>query len=280
MNTRTDNRREPSMRIIPVVDLRSRTVVRAVAGNRGAYRPLVSTLLDVDPGVPVERAVAALARAFRDRLGSEELYLADLDAIETGLFDPAAARAVRAEGLRLALDAGAGDPGSAAAILPETDRLIVGLESIARLEDLQAIARDFPAERLVFSLDLRDGRPIVRDPALRERLERDPRAAVDASIDAGFPAVILLDLARVGTGSGTGTESLLRECVRREPGVEWIVGGGLASLDDLLRAAEAGASAALVGSALHDGRIDRTAIERVRGRAPDTAQQSRSTRAI
>ncbi|MDX2035902.1 MAG: HisA/HisF-related TIM barrel protein [Isosphaeraceae bacterium] len=263
------------MRIIPVVDLRSRTVVRAVAGNRSAYRPIVSTLLDVDPRAPIERSVAALARAFRDRLGSEELYLADLDAIETGLFDPAAARAVRAQGLRLALDAGAGDPGSAAAILPETDRLIVGLESIARLEDLRAIARDLPAERLVFSLDLRDGRPIVRDPALR-----DSRAVVDAAIDAGFPAVILLDLARVGTGSGTGTEALLRECVRREPGVEWIVGGGLASLDDLLRAAEAGASAALVGSALHDGRIDRTAIERVRGRAPAPAQQSRSTRPI
>jgi hypothetical protein len=51
--------------------------VHAVRGERERYRPLRSTLVDgADP--------VAVTRAVRDRLGLDELYVADLDAIAGG----------------------------------------------------------------------------------------------------------------------------------------------------------------------------------------------------
>ena len=61
------------MRIVGVIDLMGGVVVRAVAGRREAYRPIVSPLC---PGCdPLEVAQALLD------LGVRELYIADLDAI-------------------------------------------------------------------------------------------------------------------------------------------------------------------------------------------------------
>ncbi len=40
-------------------------------------------------------------------------------------------------------------------------------------------------------------------------------------------------------------------------------GGGIRGAEDVLAVKEAGASAALVGSAIHDGRIGRVELERI-----------------
>ena len=62
------------MRILPVIDLKGGLVVRGVAGRRQEYRPVVSRL------TPSSRPID-VAGAFRDHLGLDHLYLADLDAI-------------------------------------------------------------------------------------------------------------------------------------------------------------------------------------------------------
>ena len=64
----------------------------------------------------------------------------------------------------------------------------------------------------------------------------------------------MLDLARVGSGGGLGTLPLVQELVRSDC-IEIVVGGGISGRRDLEEAARAGASAALVGSALHSGRF-------------------------
>jgi len=72
--------------------------------------------------------------------------------------------------------------------------------------------------------------------------------------DAGAGAVIVIDLARVGTGRGLDLELIARV---REAAPEPILlaGGGVRGLDDLTRLADAGCDGALVATALHDGRI-------------------------
>src|SRR5438132_1291434 len=58
-------------RIIPVIDVMGGVVVRAVAGRRDQYRPLVSRLTNsTDP--------RDVAQALRDHTGTRHLYLADL----------------------------------------------------------------------------------------------------------------------------------------------------------------------------------------------------------
>ncbi len=79
----------------------------------------------------------------------------------------------------------------------------------------------------------------------------------------GVRRMIVLDLARVGMGEGVGTEQLCRSLACRLPELEIIAGGGVRGPGDLDSLARAGCDAALVASALHDGRL--AAKECVRG---------------
>jgi phosphoribosylformimino-5-aminoimidazole carboxamide ribotide isomerase len=79
-----------------------------------------------------------------------------------------------------------------------------------------------------------------------------PLDLVEEAVRAGVPAVIVLDLARVG--SGAGVDLALGAKIRRaHPDLELLVGGGIASKRDLADAAAAGYDGALVASALHEG---------------------------
>src|SRR3954466_6646301 len=70
--------RSPSfLQVVPVLDVLGGRVVRAVRGERAAYRPIVSSL--VAGSAPVD-----VARALVRRSGSGVLYVADLDALQGG----------------------------------------------------------------------------------------------------------------------------------------------------------------------------------------------------
>ena len=64
----------------------------------------------------------------------------------------------------------------------------------------------------------------------------------------------MLDLARVGSGEGPDV-ALLGELHARFPDVELLAGGGVRDAADLRALAGAGASGALVATALHGGAI-------------------------
>ncbi len=83
----------------------------------------------------------------------------------------------------------------------------------------------------------------------------DAFGLVRKAFDLGYRSFIVLDLARVGTGTGSGTESLLTAIRDEFPNVELIAGGGVKTWADIDRLGEAGADAVLVASALHDGTI-------------------------
>src|SRR5262249_37786346 len=120
-------------------------------------------------------------------------------------------------------------------------------------------------DRVIFSLDLFDGYP--RMAAIDAWGSDEPSDVAREAIACGVRSLILLDLARVGTGRGPGTDHLLGRIVRDHPGVRPIQGGGISTIDDVLAQKNAGAAAVLVGSALHDGRINALDLERL-GRDP------------
>jgi phosphoribosylformimino-5-aminoimidazole carboxamide ribotide isomerase len=117
---------------------------------------------------------------------------------------------------------------------------------------------------VVFSLDLRAGQPITADPALRAL---PPRAIAELAADAGFATIIVLDLARVGMGTGPDLV-MLSELRRALPRVELTAGGGIRDAADVQRLADAGVDAALVGSALHHGSTDQGSILWLCGASP------------
>jgi phosphoribosylformimino-5-aminoimidazole carboxamide ribotide isomerase len=75
------------------------------------------------------------------------------------------------------------------------------------------------------------------------------------ALRAGVRRMIVLDLADVGTGAGVSTLSLCRELRSLCPQLQLIAGGGVRGPADLEILARAGCDAALVASALHDGRL-------------------------
>ena len=140
--------------------------------------------------------------------------------------------------------------------------VILATETLAGPGVLDESVRRIGAERVVFGLDLRDGRTRVADGSGWG--DDDP---VGRALSAGVRRVLVIDVARVGTGSGVGTFGLARALRKRFGPIEVTVGGGVASLSDLHAARDAGASAVLVGSALHDGRLTAEDLGLLTGRA-------------
>jgi len=231
------------MRVVGVIDLKGGAAVRGVAGRREEYRPVESRLC---PGA----GPAAVARAFALQLGLEEVYLADLDAIAGARPAWEAYAAVRGAGLRLWVDAGVRGAGLALELAAAgIESVVLGLETVESLDVVEQLAGRLGG-RVVFSLDLRAGRPLGR-------LAGDPEEILSAVLARGVRRVLVLDLARVGVGGGLGTEELCARLAAAHPGVEVAAGGGVRGRADLERLKSAGVSAALVASALHDGRLTR-----------------------
>ncbi|WP_337173600.1 HisA/HisF-related TIM barrel protein [Paludisphaera sp.] len=247
--------------VVPVVDVLGGRAVHAVGGDRARYRPVRSIIAAGDD--PRE-----LAGGFRDALGPSPLYLADLDAIAGRGRDLPLYRDLAAIATSLWVDAGAREADDLPPLLTiDGLRVVAGLETASGPDAIAAMLDLAGPDRLIVSLDLRDGRPITPTPDAWGRVEAAEVASRLVAI--GVRRVILLDLARVGRGAGVGTFPLLESIACGHPEVQVIIGGGVASAADLIEARRRGASAALVASALHDGRIDRAALERINAPSRD-----------
>jgi phosphoribosylformimino-5-aminoimidazole carboxamide ribotide isomerase len=237
------------MRVIGVVDLLAGRAVHARAGQRESYAPVETVA-----GSPIEPgSAAALAHAYIERLGIRELYAADLDGILGRAPQDALVAAVAALGAPLWLDAGVSSVDHARRVQDlGAARIVVGLETLPSFKALEEICAVLGSDRVAFSLDLRNGKPIVADGDI---LPREPAHAVAArAADAGAGAVIVIDLARVGTGAGLDLAMIARvRSVSRE--LTLLAGGGVRGWEDLEQLAAAGCDAALVATALHDGRL-------------------------
>lgn len=238
------------MEIVPVLDLMGGVVVRGVGGRRAEYQPVRSILCDrPDP--------IAVAEAFRERLGLGRLYLADLDAIagappSAGLFSELARR-----GFSLLVDAGLRSAAEAAPLEEAgVDVVVAGLESIAGPAVLEGLLARLGDSRVLFSLDLRGGEPIVGG----RWSSTDPAAIAEEAVAAGVRQVLLLDLARVGVGEGPGTVDLAESLLARWPAIRLYLGGGVRRPADLAPLARLPLAAVLVASALHDGSLTRSDI--------------------
>ena len=217
------------MEIIPVLDLKGGAVVHAKHGQRESYQPIVSRLCATS--IPDELLAGLL------RLHSfQTIYIADLDAIEQ-----------KGEHSRLIAELARSHPAMAFWVDSGTSgytdckniQHVLGSESIDRNGSLQAIDR-----AKILSLDFRDSdflgpRGLLEQPSL-------------------WPdRVILMTLARVGSGAGADLERLAM--IRQRAGARHLyAAGGVRGPHDLQVLRDAGMAGVLVASALHDGRLTST----------------------
>jgi uncharacterized protein related to proFAR isomerase len=225
--------------LIPVIDLQAGQVVRAVRGERQNYKPIVSALCAGSEPVTVARALLA-------RTGSKLLYAADLDALQGRPAQTATLLSLlqALTGVELWLDAGFADATAAAALLaalgPQAARVrpVYASESLRSREQLAACVAHGDA---ALSLDRRDGR----------RLDL---AGCWNAPELWPSRVIVMTLERVGSDAGPDLATIAE--VRRQAPQAMVIGaGGIRHADDVRAAADAGADAWLVASALHDRRL-------------------------
>jgi phosphoribosylformimino-5-aminoimidazole carboxamide ribotide isomerase len=233
------------MRVVGVIDLKDGTAVHAVRGERERYRPVRSVMAG-DDGDPV-----SLARAFWSELGLDELYVADLDAI-SGDGEHSSSIGALAREARVMVDAGVSDPERARALLDlGAHRVVVGTETLTGPDALDRLLADVP--EVVLSVDLRDGRALSPHPQLAGLPALDAVARLHR---ARLREVIVLDLARVGSGAGPDV-GLIADIHAAFPDLELLAGGGVRDVEDLHALGDAGAAGALVATALHGGVIGR-----------------------
>jgi phosphoribosylformimino-5-aminoimidazole carboxamide ribotide isomerase len=241
------------MQLIPVIDLARGTAVHAREGARARYQPIESVLTPGRRGDPL-----ALVQAYRDPVGARECYVADLDAIQGGDLQRDILRELihAAAPCGLLVDAGVKSGAAAAEVLAlGAATVVVGLETLRDIDDLGPILGAAGPERVIFSLDLRLGRPMLSPEGAAGALgSLEPDEVAAHAVAAGVGTLIVLDVARVGSGSGADLE-LMGRLHRRFPGVRLLAGGGVAGPEDLARLARAGCSGALVATALHAGRL-------------------------
>jgi phosphoribosylformimino-5-aminoimidazole carboxamide ribotide isomerase len=235
------------LKILPVLDLLDGIVVRGIAGKRKTYRPVESQLLvNADP--------LLVAEAFRDHFGLTEIYLADLDAILHDRPNLPIYEALVDHGFSLIVDAGLRDILRAGELFAHgVSAVIAGLETAPGPELLGDLTRTFHSDRILFSLDLKNGEPLG-DLTLWET--SDPFEIGRRAVDAGITRMIVLDLAAVGVHQGISTIPLCQRLQDHFPELEIITGGGIRDADDLKQLAANEIDGVLIASALHNGRID------------------------
>jgi phosphoribosylformimino-5-aminoimidazole carboxamide ribotide isomerase len=234
------------MRVIPVLDLKDGLVVHGVKGERQYYKPVVSVL--------THRAEPmAVARAFSEKLGLHELYVADLNAIQGhGHHQAVIAELGQEQRIRLWVDAGITGVSDALRLLEiGVSKVIIGAETLDSWNVLKIICTTIPISNLVFSLDMQAGQVLSRSSQLAAL---GPLQVLERVQQMGLQEVILLDLARVGSGAGLDRE-LIAESRRRYPDLALFAGGGIRDAQDLRDLEAMGVAGALVATALHQGMI-------------------------
>jgi phosphoribosylformimino-5-aminoimidazole carboxamide ribotide isomerase len=230
--------------VIPAIDLLGGQAVRL---SQGRYDE--ATVYDSDP--------AKLAGRF-GASGIRRLHVVDLEGAKAG-------RPVQAEAVKRILAA----VGSVPVQLGGGLRTLAGIEEVLgwgldrailgtialRDPDLVRTAAARHPERIIVGIDARDGRVAVEG-----WLEASETTAVDLARcfeDAGVAAIVYTDISRDGMLSGPNLEATAK--LAESVGIPVIVSGGVASNQDIVRAAElrhSGICGVIVGRAIYTGDVD------------------------
>ncbi|MFN3622279.1 MAG: HisA/HisF-related TIM barrel protein, partial [Nitrososphaerales archaeon] len=209
------------------------------------YKPVRSTLVNTHDPLDV-------ATTFKVKLKRDTIYVADLDAITgSGENTDLVMRIKHALNLIVMLDGGAGNFADVKKIIQQGfDYVVLGTETLQRLDELKKTLESPFAERVITSLDVKAQKTISE---CRELKGLDPIEAAKILHQIGVKRVILLELDRVGTLQGPDFKLL--EDVRMIPFEEVLIGGGARNKQDLLTLRKLNVNGVLVASALHNGSL-------------------------
>ena len=224
--------------VIPAVDVRDGQAVQLVGGERHSGNEYG------DPVVAAERWVEQ---------GARTLHLVDLDGAFEGERANAAAieRIVETIDVPVQFGGGIRTAGDARDLLDRgVDRVILGTAAVENPEFVAEISETHPGS-VVVSLDARGGEVMIS--GWTEGTGLDPTTAAAEYEQRGAGAILFTDIDVEGRLDGVQTDPV-RQLVDAVE-IPVVASGGVATIDDIRALRDAGASAAVVGSALYEGRF-------------------------
>jgi len=221
---------------IPVIDLKQHQAVSGKSGMRDTYQPL-NTVFALSAN-PVEIAQGLKLN------GADEMYIADLDLIESQGHNINDIKMVNTI-LPVMFDGGVKNLEAFEFFLDYAYKIIVPTETLESIEEMEKIFEKFPKERIVVSIDTKNNELLAKnfDMSLSEFKE--------ILIRLDPIEIILLDITGVGTEKGYN-EYLLNEFEELKD--KLIIGGGL-NKDSLGELESLGIKKVLIGTSLHSGEV-------------------------
>ena len=221
---------------VPVLDLKNGQAVSGKSGLRDTYQPLQTVF--APSSNPIEIAQGLKLN------GADELYIADLDLIESKGHNINEIKMVNSI-LPVMLDAGVKDVESFKFFLDYAFKIIVPTETLNNLDELYKIFESYPKQRIVISVDVKDNELYSNKLDLSLKDYKKILKELDPA------EIILLDISGVGTEQGYNKE-LLEEFEDMKD--KLIIAGGL-NKNSIGELESIGIKKVLVGTSLHSGEI-------------------------
>jgi phosphoribosylformimino-5-aminoimidazole carboxamide ribotide isomerase len=232
--------------VIPALDVRAGRVVRLRQGDYAQQ-----TTYDAEPLAAAQRYAQA---------GARWLHLVDLDAARTGSYALDALLADIRATTDLAVQTGGGVRRAAdieRLLRLGASRVVVGTAAVREPAVAIAWLRTYGPERLTLALDVREDAPGMWCLPVAG-WTADSTGTLDDLLarfaDAGLRHVLCTDIRRDGMLDGFNLP-LYASLAARWPDLAFQASGGVRDVRDIVAARDAGASAAILGRAVLDGRL-------------------------
>ena len=221
---------------IPVIDLKQHQAVSGKSGMRDTYKPLNTVF--APSANPVEIAQGLKLN------GADEMYIADLDLIESQGHNINDVKMVNTI-IPVIFDGGVKNLESFEFFLEYAYKIIVPTETLESVDELRKIFEKYPKERIVVSVDTKN------NELLTKNMDMTLSEFKDVLIELDPNDIILLDITGVGTEKGYN-EYLLNEFEELKD--KLIIAGGL-NKDSLGELESLGIKRVLIGTSLHSGEV-------------------------
>ena len=224
----------------PAIDLREGRVVRLVQGDSN-----LETEYADDPLSVARRWQAA---------GATWVHVVNLDGAfgEEARANMLALARVLTTGLRVQFGGGLR---SFAALHNAFDlgvsRVVLGTAAVENPELVEAALEVFGPDRVAVGIDARKGK--VRTHGWQQATALTAVELAQQWASQGVEWIVFTDVSRDGMGSGLNVDATAH--LARASGLHVIASGGVASLEDVRRAYQAGLSGVIVGRALYEGQV-------------------------
>lgn len=233
-----------SIEIYPAIDMRGGKCVRLFKGDYNQETIYADS--------PFE-----MAKTFASQ-GAKWIHMVDLDGAKDGkrIHDKDVVRAATELGVNVQIGGGIRTEEDIQHYLDNgVQRVIIGSLAIAQPELAVSFIQKFGAQRIVIGIDAKDGMV-----ATHGWLETSTKSAIEVGkyfASNGAKIFIFTDIATDGTL--TGPNILANELLAEATGAEVIVSGGISSLEDVKKVADAAThssiSGVIIGKALYENRF-------------------------